>query len=346
MTAIFLMFYVLLRFSTGVKSIITRIKGWFSNRQKILARKQTISGLYDFVEGNWIGSEKKLSHAAKHSDMSLINYLAAAYAAQLQQAPKRRDNYLLLAQKAGTDRPIAIGLTQARLKIFNRQWEEALAILQRLHRLQPKNVFVLQLLIQMYSELKDWYSLKFLLSTLRKYHVFSAEEINQLELKVYRELLLIGITNNTMEVKWDELPRYLQKHPTLVAIYAEYLLANNQTEAAEIVLKLALRKTLDERLLKLYAALPDTNSIKKITRAEGWLKTNPENAALLLCLGRICKQQKLWGKARQYLEKSISLTPTPTAYSELGQIMEMQKDLSSALDFYSKGLQAVINEKI
>ena len=65
-----------------------------------------------------------------------------------------------------------------------------------------------------------------------------------------------------------------------------------------------------------------------------------------MCLGRICKQQKLWGKARQYLEKSAYLMETPAVYLELGQIMEMQNDLRGALDSYNKGLQAAGGCKI
>lgn len=345
LAVLFLLFYMLLRFSSGVKSIAIRIKQWFSNRRKRKARIQTTLGLYDFAEGNWKLAEKKLVRAAKYSDMPLINYLAAAFMAQRQYALARRDNYLLLAQKSDVDHPIVVGLTQARLQIFNRQWEEALATLQHLHQLRPKNAFILQLLEQAHFELKDWIGLKILLPVLRKRRAFSIEEINQLELKVYNELLLLSKTNDTIEIKWNELPRYLQKQPVLVAIYVEYLLANNKTEEAEDVLKVVLHKTLDERLLELYAVLPSNNPIKKIARAEKWLKKNPENAVLLLCLGRICKQQKLWGKARQYLEKSLRLGATPAVYSELGQIMETQNDLRGALDLYNKGLQVIIAKK-
>jgi HemY protein len=336
LAVLFLLFYMLLRFSSGVSSVAIRIKQWLSNRRKRKARIQTTLGLYDFVEGNWKLAEKKLVRAAKYSDMPLINYLAAAFMAQRQYALARRDNYLLLAQKTDTEHPIVIGLTQAQLQISNRQWEEALATLQRLHQLRPKNVFILQLLEQAHLELKDWTGLKTLLPILRKRHTFSIEEINQLELRVYSELLLLSKTNNTVEIKWNELPRYLQKQPALVAIYAEYLLANNKIEEAEDVLKMVLHKILDKRLLELYAVLPSNNPIKKIARAEKWLKENPENAALLLCLGRICKQQKLWGKARQYLEKSLRLGATPAVYSELGQIMEMQNDLRGALELYKR----------
>lgn len=345
LAVLFLLFYMLLRFSSGIGSAAIRIKQWISNRRKRKARTQTTLGLYDFVEGNWKLAEKKLVHAAKHSDMPLINYLAAAFMAQRQCALTRRDNYLLLAQKTDTEHPIVVGLTQAQLQIFNRQWEEALATLQRLHQLRPKNAFILQLLEQAHLELKDWTGLKTLLPVLHKRRAFSIEEINQLELRVYSELLLLSKTNDTVEIKWNELPRYLQKKPALVAIYADYLLANNKNEEAEDVLKMALHKNLDEQLLELYAVLLSNNPIKKIARAEKWLKENPENAALLLCLGRICKQQKLWGKARQYLEKSLRLGATPAVYSELGQIMETQNDLRGALDLYNKGLQIIIDKK-
>ena len=110
-------------------------------------------------------------------------------------------------------------------------------------------------------------------------------------------------------------------------------------EAAEAILKMVLRKILDEKLLGLYARLQSTQPIKQLMRAEEWLKDNLENAGLLLCLGRICRQQKLWGKARHYLERSARLAPTLDVYVELAKIMEEQGDLQGALDFYAKGVR-------
>lgn len=338
---IFIVFYILLRLGSGISSIATYFKQWVSGIRKRAARARTISGLYDFVEGNWRVAEKKLIRAAKYSDMPLINYLAAAFMAQQQDALLRRDDYLQLAQQFNAEHPIGVGLTQVRLQILDKQWEEALAILQRLHRLQPKNVLILQLLELAYFELKDWSGLKNLLPILRKRRAFSVEEIDQLEVKVCSEILLASKANNTIQIRWSELSSYLKKQPALVAIYTEYLLVNNQTEEAESILKMVLHRKLDNRLLELYAALPSTNPIRKIARTEKWLEKNLENSALLLCLGRICRQQKLWGKARQYLEQSLRLMPTPAVYLELGQMMEEQHDLHGALDFY-KRIPAVI----
>src|SRR3990170_5959716 len=160
---LFLGFYTLLRFGAGIYAITSYVRQWFGNRRRRRAHAQTVLGLYDLVEGNWANSEKKLLRSAKHSDMPLVNYLAAAFTAERQHAFKRSDSYLKLAQKIAKDRPLAVGLARARAQIDNRQWEEAGVLLQQLHKLQPKNIFVLQLLQQVYLALKDWRGLERLL---------------------------------------------------------------------------------------------------------------------------------------------------------------------------------------
>ena len=332
-----MIFYFLLRLSSGISTTTTRLQNWFSNLKKRKAHLKTISGLYDLVEGRWGSAEKKLLRSAKHSDMPLVNYLASAFMAQNQHAFRRRNSYLRLAQKVAKDRPIAVGLAQASLQIGNKQWEEAAATLQKLHQVQPKNVFILQLLQQAYLELKDWYRLEKLLPLLRKRKAIKDNIINRLEEKIYQELLLLELKNKNITATWKHLPRYLQKNPKTAAIYVKYLSTNNQSKEAETILKTALHKNLDSQLLELYAMLPDVDHIKQLRRAEGWLKKHPENFALLLALGKICHKQKLWGKALHYLEKSATIHPTADVYVELAQIMVEQGDLEGAIKFYVQG---------
>ncbi|MCK9583273.1 MAG: heme biosynthesis HemY N-terminal domain-containing protein, partial [Endomicrobiales bacterium] len=83
-------FYFLLRFGSTIHMAIKHIAKKFANRRERLARKNTIIGLVDYISGNWISAEKKLSRTAKFSDMPLINYLAAAASAQKQHCIERR----------------------------------------------------------------------------------------------------------------------------------------------------------------------------------------------------------------------------------------------------------------
>lgn len=336
---LFILFYWVLRIGANASFIASNFIRWVNNRRERRARAQTILGLYEYIEGKYANSEKRLSRNASHSDMPLINYLTAAFAAKHQHALKRSGNYLHLAQTVAGDRPVAMGLAQAKIQISNKQMQKACITLQRLHSDHPKNPLILRLLQEVYLELKDWYGLEKILPLLRKRRALTAEELSWLEEKVYSELLLIGAETNNIKNVWIGLPRHLHKNPVVAKVYTEYLLANNEVEHAEGILKMILRKNLDGRLLDLYSTMQSSNPIKHLVRAEEWFKDNPENPDLLLSLGRICRLQKLWGKARDYLEKSAQLNPSLETYVELAQLMQDQNISQKALNYYRKGLQ-------
>ena len=58
------------------------------------------------AEADWKNAEKLLSSGAAESDTPLMNFLAAAKAAQAQKADARRDNYLRQAHLAEPDAEI------------------------------------------------------------------------------------------------------------------------------------------------------------------------------------------------------------------------------------------------
>ena len=61
---------------------------------------------------------------------------------------------------------------------------------------------------------------------------------------------------------------------------------------------------------------------KRIARAETWLRQYPDEAALLLALGRMCMAQRLWGKAQSYLEASLALEETRDAHLALADLCD------------------------
>jgi len=75
-----------------------------------------------------------------------------------------------------------------------------------------------------------------------------------------------------------------------------------------------------------------------LRRSEAWLKHRPDDPALLLTAGRLCIRNQLWGKARSYLESSLSIRPSPAAYHELGQLMLDVGEQDAASDAFQKGL--------
>lgn len=63
---------------------------------------------------------------------------------------------------------------------------------------------------------------------------------------------------------------------------------------------------------------------------------------LLLALGRLSLRNRLWGKARSYLEASIGASPRSAAYGELGRLLEQLGEQEAAREHYRKGLELLV----
>jgi HemY protein len=116
------------------------------------------------------------------------------------------------------------------------------------------------------------------------------------------------------------------------------LIAEGQTDEAEAIIRKALNREWSEELIRLYADLEATDQAKLLRRAEAWLQTRPEDAALLLVAGRLCVRNELWGKARSYFESSIAIRPSPEAWHELGQLLIRMDEADAASAAFQKGL--------
>ena len=64
--------------------------------------------------------------------------------------------------------------------------------------------------------------------------------------------------------------------------------------------------------------------------AEGWLKSRPADAELLLTLARLCMRERLWGKAREYYEASLRIKPTVCAFGELGRMLKQLGEMEAS----------------
>ena len=81
---------------------------------------------------------------------------------------------------------------------------------------------------------------------------------------------------------------------------------------------------------------------RQIERAERWLAAHPGDAMLLLTLGRLCAREKLWGKARNYLDASISVEPTYQAHLACAQLHEQLGDGAAAQTHYRESLNLAL----
>lgn len=81
--------------------------------------------------------------------------------------------------------------------------------------------------------------------------------------------------------------------------------------------------------------------IAPIEQAEKWLNQHRDDAGLLLALGKLCLHQKLWGKAQNYLDASVSIAPSRAAFTALGQLAERQGKADEAFKHYQQAMAAM-----
>lgn len=338
---LFLIFYLLIRLWRGSTVISNRFNNWLEQRRNRKAIKLTNQGLCQLAEGDWRAAEKNLIRGADHSDTPLINYLAAANAAQHQEHYEDRDSYLREAHLGTPQAEVAIGLTQAQLQFDAKQWELALATLRHLNQIAPHHSYVLKLLKRVYLELQDWQSLQELLPELRKQKVLKPKDLHKLEQQVYLALMNAAVKSGSVELinsTWQNIPEIWRKDPMILAAYSDYLIKNKEDDKAEILLRDALKKNWNELLVLRYGLVHSENPMKQLATAENWLKDHSNDAELLLCLGRICIHNRLLDKAKHYLKSSIQIGPRAASYRELGQLLEQMHETDAALEAYRKGL--------
>ena len=122
------------------------------------------------------------------------------------------------------------------------------------------------------------------------------------------------------------------------------IVARTQMNEAEALLRAAINRNWSDELVELYGRAHSDNPSAQLETAESWLRSRPEDPALLLTVGRLSLQNELWGKARSYLESSLKRQPSAQTYRELGALMQRLGEDDKALDYYRGGLESLISE--
>lgn len=334
----FILLYALLRFVINTWQIGERIREWQSQRRQKLSRQSLNQGLLELAQRNWKKAEKLLLKHVADSESPLLNYLAAASAAQEQGEDKRRDDYLALAHDSMPGADVAVGLTQADLQLRHGQLEQALATLMHCRTIAPKHPHVLKLLIKLYSELQDWDKLYELLPDVRKKKLLTDEEQLKLESTVFAELIKRTTSIDDIKKCWSHAPKAVRTNTRLLEQYLTKLLSHGDDDEVVEILHKHLAKNWDSGLLQLYAQAQASDKAKQLAWAEQWQTDHGDEHILLDTLARLAVRNELWGKARAWFEASLGIMPTATSYRALGELLEQLDESQQAADCYRKGL--------
>jgi HemY protein len=320
------------------------------NRRMEKSRRMLNQGLIDLAEGRFQQSEANLVKMIEHTENPLINYLAAARAAQQLERYDERDDYLKKAHEASPDADVAIGVTQAELQLASGQTERALATLNHLRTAAPKHDYVLKLLAKVYFQIEEWSQLCDLIPEVRRKKLFPEEKLTTYEFKAFNGYLETAAKKDQggLDKAWSKLPRALQTNSAMILRYIDLVnkYEHDTRQVQQIIVK-AISQQWDNQLVNYYGQLKVEDTSSQLATAEKWLKEYGSNDALLLALGRICIRLKLWGKAQSYLEASIGSRASSESCLELANLFNRNelKEPAKACVLYKRGLELSFKDR-
>lgn len=341
-------FFLLETLIKRLLSMSSTTRGWFTGRKTRKARQQTSAGLMKVIEGDWKQAEKLAIKSAKYSDTPVLNYLAAAEAAQGLGNATQRDEYL--KQAADIDnQSLAVALTRAKLQFHQRQYEQAIATLQDIKQDNSRNPVLLALLKDCYLKLEDWKPLLALLPQLEKAGVISANDTADLELTAECGIMSHIAKQHGSEgllSYWNSLSRKAKQRPVLIANFVTLMSQHNADNEAYTVLRDALKKSSnDESLITLIPTLKLADSHPAIVRLQELLRHDGSNPSTHSALGQLFMREGQWEQAKSHFEQAIALRPSVTDYGYLIEVLDKLDDGQAAANLSRQALTLALPSK-
>ena len=296
------------------------------------------AGLMHLLEGDSARAERLLTRGGAADGAPFVSYVLAARAAQAQGARERRDEWFALAYDAGESSRPAVLLARAELELDAGELEAAQATLAQLEQLKPDHPGAVGLLARVHRAKHDGAALRALLPRLARARLPAAERDALAADALRMELESPDFGAERLDELWGELGKDLRASPQLVALRAGALERLGRGQEAERELRAALKKHWHPDLVLAYGEVRGADLAKQLKQAEAWLKSFPEDAALLLTAARLCVAAELWGKARTYLESSLALAPRPESYALYGTLLTNLNEPERAALAFRSGL--------
>ena len=307
------------------------------------AQKRAANGMVDYLTGDWFAAHKKLVRTLDKVEYPLANYIAAARSSFEMGDEAESENILDKALTiAHSELPVA--LTRARFHVQSGRHEEAIAILKPIDIKMPRQPAVLDLMHHIYIAQKNWRALEDMFPAMRKAKVLSNVEFEALDVLLACEKmkaqseqsksLLIAERLPSLQNLWRSYSRGVQKMPPVVTAYAQALAENYQDQEAEVIVRKALSNNWYEPLVNLYGQLQVKEIHSQIRTVEGWLKTKPQDPALLLTMGRLMLRNQQRELAREYFQRSLNQQKSLEASMEMSQLLEQMGEHQRASEYY------------
>ncbi|HET9834840.1 MAG TPA: heme biosynthesis HemY N-terminal domain-containing protein [Rhodanobacteraceae bacterium] len=318
--------------------------GALSRRHRRISRKRLFDGMVALAEGRHAEAGRALERAAQHAPLRAPALLAAAEAAHRRGEPARA---LETLDEAGQYAPQAARMLRARILRREGRQDEALALLlpeADANRLPPSGWH--ELVLSALAAGKPQRA-RAALEPLRRSNALGTRGYTALETRVLAAAVGAAKDVETLHGLWNELSRQQRSAPEVIAAFARRSAQLDSPLAAMEEIEGALRREWSPQLVTLYGELAGDDASARLRTAEGWLVAHPNDAALLVTLGRLALRTQQPQRAREYLRRAVGLQPdTVDGWEVLGEAHSALGEQSEAMRCYANALRATHGETV
>ena len=346
--AAFLVLYALLRLLGHALSLPGYVRAYRTRRRRERALAALASGLQAFYEGRYARAEKEAAIAFESGPTPALAALLAARAAHQMRDFQRRDLWLDRADAAGERMRAACLVSRAELALEDRDFAAARDALRNLHGAGPKQIATTRMLLRAERGAGAWDEVLRLATQLGKRDAIAPALAEEYKVQATIELLARSASDEgAFERRWRGIDSRDQLHPRVAAAAARHATELGKAAMAREIIERALSAEWTPQLVSLYGELPsglddearDSEARVRIERGERWLLERNRDAQLLAMLGRLCGQAELWGKARSFLEASLSFEESRSAHLELARLAERLGQPGDAQQHYRRAAE-------
>lgn len=327
--------YLVLRFVSAAVSLPRSVAAYRLRRSREQAERALVDAFRYYFEGRYGRALKSAASAYDAGHAPGVAALMAARCAQAMRSDERQVRWLARAAHHDNESRNARLMTEAELYLQSHRYADAQVALDVLAAGGQRHIAALRLALRNQRALGNWREVLRLIRLLEKTRALSAEQARPLKLQAHQEhLRAVALDRQALINCWREIPVQERRSSRLVTEAATLFIAAGDSGSAQSLIEEALDHEWNGDLMPLYARCQGGDVLGRIARAEAWLVREPRDAKLLLALGRLCRQQQLWGKAQSYLEASLSVAASREAHVELAQLYEQIERSDAAARHY------------
>lgn len=323
---LFAVLYGLLRALALTFGMPQRVSEYRTRRQREKSSLVFQDAVRLLFEGRFGQALKKATEAHAAGTAPGLSALIAARAAQRMRESGKQRGWMERARLDDPRTEAATLMLEAEMMNEERRFDEALVALATLQDKQGRHIAALRLELRARQGAGDWDGVLKLVRQLAKRDALPLEVVSEIKSQAH----LANIARRAVDL--GQLGSYLRSIPEeergrrVVMAAAKALTGLGAEAEAQKQIEAALegsgKAVWQTELVAIYGRLSGGEPTARIARAEAWLLQHPDDAGLLLALGRMCFRQRLWGKAQSYLEASLAVEETQEAHLELARLFD------------------------